>query len=68
MVKTEGVIKNGHSRDSGNIGHTTNKPKYTTQKIIKINNTSPTNKPRVNHALAKGNQLLFLIRLILIYL
>jgi hypothetical protein len=38
---TEGAIKNGQSRDTGNIGHTrhkmkTNKTTYTTQYVLHI--------------------------------
>ena len=45
LVKTEGVIKNGQSRYTGNIGYTrhrlkTNKIRNTTLKSKKINNTS----------------------------
>ena len=43
----QGAIKNGQSRETGNIGYTrhrtkTNKTKNTTQKIKKMNNTNPT--------------------------
>ena len=42
--KTEGAIKNGQSRDTGNIGYTThrmktNKAKNTTQKTKNMSNT-----------------------------
>ena len=41
--KTEGAIKNGQSRETGNIGYTrhrkrTNKTQNTTQKIKKMSN------------------------------
>ena len=43
----EGVIRNGQSRETGNIGYTrhrtkTNKTKNTTQKTRKMSNTDPT--------------------------
>ena len=54
LEKTEGAIKNGQSRDTGNIEHTrhmtqTNKTN-TTQKTKKMSNTDPTK----NQGLAKG--------------
>jgi hypothetical protein len=46
---TEGVIKNGQSRDTGNIGYTrhmtkTNKTKNTTHKTKELSNTDPHQK------------------------
>ena len=46
LEKTEGTIKNGQSKNTGNIGYTrhrtkTNKAKYTTQKTTKMRNTGP---------------------------
>jgi hypothetical protein len=49
--KPKGAIKNGESRDTGNMGYTrhsmkTSKRKNTTQKTKKMNNTDP-KKPGV---------------------
>ena len=66
LEKIEFAIKNGQSRDIGNIRSirhktNTNNPKNTTQKTKKINNTNPIKKtgcePRCSSA-----QFLFLIR------
>ena len=53
LDKTEGAIKNGQSRDTGNIGYTgqrrkTNKAKNTTQKTKKMSNTDHNQQPGVN--------------------
>ena len=58
LEKTEGSTKNGHSRDTGNIGHKTQNEdttkKNTTQKTKKMSNTNLTNKPRVNPGALEG--------------
>ena len=50
LEKTEKAIKNGQSRDTGNIGHTKHKKTNKTyQKTKKMSNTDPTKnrgKPR----------------------
>jgi hypothetical protein len=62
LEKTAGAIKNGQSRDNGNIGHTrhrtnTNKTQNrtrTTQTIKKKSNTNLTTQPGVNQGAPKG--------------
>jgi hypothetical protein len=51
LEKTKGPIKNGQSRETGNIGYTrhrtnTNKTKNITQKIKKMSNADPTKNKR----------------------
>jgi ribosomal protein S8 len=54
LEKTEGVIKNVQSRDTGNTGHTRQTIKYTKnthniiQKTYKMSKTDPTKKTWVN--------------------
>ena len=54
------AIKNGQSRDTGNIGHTRhktkkqNKKQNTTQQAKAINNTNPTKKLGVNPGAEDG--------------
>ena len=56
--KTEVAIKNGQSRDIGNIGHTRNRTKTNrikkTQKTKKMSNTDPTKKWGMNPIACKG--------------
>jgi hypothetical protein len=59
LEKTEGAIKKGQSRESGNIWHTRRQTKQntqhnTTQKAKKMNNIHPTKKPRVNIGAREG--------------
>jgi hypothetical protein len=67
LEKTEGVIKNGKSRDTGNIGYTrhrtkTNKTNNTTQKRKKMRNTDTTKYRGLTQVLMKGRQFMPRIR------
>jgi hypothetical protein len=57
----EGAIKNGFSRDIGNIGNKKqieDHKQNTTQKTNKMGNTDLTKTPGGTHVFVKGNQLL----------
>ena len=67
LEKLERAIKNGQSRDTGNICYTrhrtkTNKIKHTTQKTKKRSNTDPTEIRGCTQVLANGQQFMHLIR------
>jgi hypothetical protein len=69
IMEVEGSIKNGLSRDIGNIGHKTEdedrQKTTTTQKIKKMSNTDTTRKSEVNPGprlfLGRGMNFLLLI-------
>ena len=59
LEKTEGAIKNGQSRETGNIGYTrhrskSNKTKNTTQKTKKMSNTDTHQKLGLNPDALEG--------------
>ena len=67
LEKTEGVMKNGKFRDTGNIGYTrhrrkTNKTNNTTQKRKMMRNTDTTKYRGLTQVLMKGKQFMPRIR------
>ena len=59
LEKIEGTIKNGESREAGNIGYRryrskTNKPINTTQKMKKDEQQGPHQKPRMTPSAQEG--------------
>jgi hypothetical protein len=57
LEKTEGTVKNRHSRNTGNIGHSRDEKKtknITPQKTKKTSNTIPTKNPRMNPRALEG--------------
>jgi hypothetical protein len=67
LSKYERIIRNGQSRDIGDIGHTRHRTKtniqtkYSQKTNKNMSKTEPTKKPAVTKVLARGKQFLLLI-------